>query len=57
MKLKIALIALSSLLLTNNAYATAKEAYEIYKHDLSKYKYKRIAHELIDGGFYFSSAR
>lgn len=55
MKLKIALIALSSLLLTNNAYATAKEAYEIYKHDLSKYKYKRIAHELIDGGFYFSS--
>jgi hypothetical protein len=54
MKLKITLI-LIAILNCNLAFGTAKEAYEIYKHDLSKFKYKRIAHELIDGQFYFSS--
>lgn len=54
MKIKIALLLLS-LVTSQYAFATAKEAYEVYKRDLSKFKYKRIAHELIDGQFYFSS--
>jgi hypothetical protein len=37
------------------AFATAKEAFEIFKHDHSKLKFKHIAHELIDGEFYFSA--
>jgi hypothetical protein len=46
---------LITLLFTENVNATVKQAYEIYTKDLSKFKYKRIAHELIDGQFYFSS--
>lgn len=54
MKTKLAL-TLSLFIISTNAFSTAKEAFEIYKKDHSKYKNKNIAHELIDGKFYFSS--
>lgn len=38
-----------------DAHATAKAAYQIYKNDKGPAKNKKIAHELIDGGFYFSA--
>lgn len=37
------------------AHATAKAAFEIYQKDKSPKKNKKIAHELIDGQFYFSA--
>ena len=50
---------LSILILSFNfsleAYATAKAANELYLKDISKDKNKKIAHELIDGQFYFSA--
>jgi tetratricopeptide (TPR) repeat protein len=54
MKKIIALLLLTTLF-SSNVFATAKEAYEIFKKDHSKLRYRRVAHELIDGKFYFSS--
>lgn len=52
----LVIIFLSAVLVTgNNAHATAKAAFEISKNDKTKDKNKKIAHELIDGGFYFSA--
>lgn len=39
----------------NNVHATAKAAFQISVNDKSSEKNKKIAHELIDGGFYFSA--
>lgn len=38
-----------------SAYGSAKEAYKIYMSSKSSDKNKRIAHELIDGQYYFSA--
>ncbi|MDO9183524.1 MAG: hypothetical protein Q7U04_14005 [Bacteriovorax sp.] len=46
---------LASLVMGNYANATAKAAFDIFQNDKSKEKNKKIAHELIDGGFYFSA--
>lgn len=48
------LLALS-LLFSTSVHATAKEAFERYKHDKTRFRDKKIAHELIDGQFYFSA--
>jgi hypothetical protein len=48
-------IILATLIVSNYAHATAKAAFEISQNDKSKEKNKKIAHELIDGGFYFSA--
>lgn len=42
-------------LFCNESYATAKSAYEVYQKDKTKYANKNIAHELIEGEFYFSA--
>ncbi|MGZ3788761.1 MAG: hypothetical protein ACXVLQ_09575 [Bacteriovorax sp.] len=55
MKSLVTLLSLLSLSLAPSAHATAKAAYEIYQKDKSKAKNKHIAHELIDGQFYFSA--
>ena len=44
-----------SLGISSNAHATAKAAYDLYQNDHTKEKNKKIAHELIDGQFYFSA--
>jgi tetratricopeptide (TPR) repeat protein len=49
------LIAGVTLFSSSYTYATVKEAFEISKNDKSKNKNKKIAHELIDAGFYFSA--
>lgn len=49
------LILIITILFTQLSYGSAKDAYDVYKKDHSKYKSRRIAHELIDGQFYFSS--
>ena len=41
--------------LNSHSQATVKAAFEISKKDTSKYRNQNIAHELIDGGFYFSA--
>lgn len=46
---------MTGLILGSHAHATAKAAFEIYKNDKTREKNKRIAHELIDGQFYFSA--
>ncbi len=46
---------LAALSVNQVAHATAKAAYEIYLKDKSPAKNKKIAHELIDGQFYFSA--
>ena len=46
---------IAQFIITNNAYASAKSAYEISEKNKSKEKNWLIAHELIDGGFYFSA--
>ncbi|NOT78589.1 MAG: hypothetical protein HOP07_06250 [Bacteriovoracaceae bacterium] len=43
------------LMMTTQIEASAKGAYEIYQKDKSKSRDKKIAHELIDGSFYFSA--
>lgn len=48
-------ILMAGMVLNTSAHATAKAAFEIYKKDKSREKNKKIAHELIDGGFYFSA--
>lgn len=52
-------IALTTFALTLSfsqaANATAKEAHKIYLYDKTSSKNKKIAHELIDGQFYFSA--
>lgn len=44
-----------SIIIGQEAHATAKAAFEISTNDKSPEKDKKIAHELIDGGFYFSA--
>ena len=46
---------ITALILSRYAHATAKAAFEISVNDKSREKNKRIAHELIDGNFYFSA--
>lgn len=46
---------IAALSLGPEAHATAKAAYEIYQKDKTHLKNKKIAHELIDGQFYFSA--
>lgn len=48
-------ILMATVVLEQDAHATAKAAYEISKNDRGPSKNKKIAHELIDGGFYFSA--
>ena len=52
MKYKALLIAL---LVVTDAFASAKGAYELYQKDKSKERDKKIAHELIEGSYYFSA--
>jgi tetratricopeptide (TPR) repeat protein len=47
----VLLFSISSL----NIFGSAKDAYDVYKKDHSKFKNKNIAHDLIDGKFYFSA--
>lgn len=55
--MKYLVIALIFIINTSGgcAWATAKAAFEISESDKTKEKNKKIAHELIDGGFYFSA--
>ena len=39
----------------SEANASAKGAYELYQKDKSKDRDKKIAHELIEGSYYFSA--
>ena len=55
MKYLVAIIIFSYLAIPTIALASAKAAFEMYKNDKTKYKEINIAHELIDGGFYFSA--
>jgi hypothetical protein len=55
MKYLVTTILLATLAVGNYAHATAKAAFELSQNDKSKDKNKKIAHELIDGGFYFSA--
>ncbi|MDD4976710.1 MAG: hypothetical protein PHY93_20310, partial [Bacteriovorax sp.] len=55
MKYLVTIILLATLVMGNYAHATAKAAFELSQNDKSKDKNKKIAHELIDGGFYFSA--
>lgn len=48
-------ISMAAIVINTNAHATAKAAFEISKNDKSRSRNKKIAHELIDGGFYFSA--
>jgi len=52
---KLFIILLLLLNVSMRAHATAKSAHEIYLNDTSKYANKNIAHELIEGEFYFSA--
>lgn len=53
MKYLICLITLVASL--NDANASAKGAYELYQKDKSRSRDKKIAHELIEGSYYFSA--
>ncbi len=53
--MKHLLLTITILALSSNAHASAKGAFELYQNDKSKSRDKKIAHELIDGGFYFSA--
>lgn len=53
MKYLALFIALFSL--TSELNASAKGAYELYQKDKSKSRDKKIAHELIEGSYYFSA--
>lgn len=55
MKYLVTIFLLATLVLGNYAHATAKAAYDISLKDKTHEKNKKIAHELIDGGFYFSA--
>jgi hypothetical protein len=55
MKYLETIVLLTVLLIGQEASATAKAAFEISKKDHSKERNRRIAHELIDGEFYFSA--
>jgi hypothetical protein len=46
---------MAGLVFGTSTHATVKEAYQISKNDKGKLKNKKIAHELIDAGFYFSA--
>ena len=48
-------IIATGLILSFNAHATVKAAFEISNNVKDNFKNKKIAHELIDGGFYFSA--
>lgn len=39
----------------SDAHASAKGAYELHKNDISRTRDKKIAHELIEGSYYFSA--
>ena len=49
------LALLIALVVTVDASASAKGAYELYLKDKSKDRDKKIAHELIEGSYYFSA--
>lgn len=53
MKYLALLIALITV--TSQVHASAKGAYELYQKDKSKTRDKKIAHELIEGSYYFSA--
>ncbi len=55
MKYLVTTFLLATFCMNNTAYATAKAAHEIFLKDHSPAKNKKIAHELIDGQFYFSA--
>lgn len=55
MKYLVTIFLSAAVIFSNYAHATAKAAYEISKKDKTREKNKKIAHELIDGGFYFSA--
>lgn len=55
MKYLVTTFLLATLTLSGTAHASAKAAYEIYLKDKTHAKNKKIAHELIDGQFYFSA--
>lgn len=49
------LALLIALVVTADASASAKGAYELYQKDKSKDRDKKIAHELIEGNYFFSA--
>ena len=53
MKLTLLILIIFATILPHKASATVKAAFEIYKNDKTKNKNKNIAHELIEGGFFF----
>ncbi len=55
MKLLKTLIILTTLSFSQSGQTSAKAAFEIYQKDKSSIKNKKIAHELIDGQYYFSA--
>ncbi len=55
MKYLVTTFLMATLSMSSTAHASAKAAFEIYKKDHSRMRNKRIAHELIDGQFYFSA--
>lgn len=55
MNVRIITILAAGFLVCFNAKATVKAAFDISKIANSRFKNKKIAHELIDGGFYFSA--
>lgn len=55
MKLLATTLLLATLGMSSAAYGSAKAAFEIYKKDHTRMRNKKIAHELIDGQFYFSA--
>jgi hypothetical protein len=53
--MKHIVLILALMLNSGSLHASAKEAYELYQKDKSKSRDKKIAHELIEGGYYFSA--
>jgi hypothetical protein len=53
--MKYIVLTLALLLNSGSIHASAKEAYELYQKDKSKSRDKKIAHELIEGAYYFSA--
>lgn len=55
MKYLAIIFLVSGLVVSTNVHATAKAAFELSKNYKGRDKNKKIAHELIDGGFFFSA--
>lgn len=55
--IKYTIVTITLLLTTNhdNSYASVKSAFNLYQNSKDKDRDKKIAHELIDGNYYFSA--